>query len=276
MSYNPISDYGLIGDMHSCALVSKAGSVDWCCLPRFDGAAVFSRLLDHNQGGFYEIAPSGLRSIQRRYLPGTNVLETTFHTDTGVATLTDFMPLHGHSSPTVPLEIATGQRISRILECTAGNVAFSMGCYPRFDYGTIIPHAVANDPHNGFAHGGAEGLSFYSSLPMTVAGDGFQVEGRLSEGQKFHTAITNQTSFTHKGDHVDAGRLDEELAQTVSFWREWSEICTYKGPYRDDVLRSALVLKALTYAPSGALVAAATTSLPEIIGGSRNWDYRFT
>ena len=196
--------------------------------------------------------------------------------ETGVATLTDFMPLHHHPGPTEPLEVGTGQRVARILECTQGSVEFFMGCYPRFDYGTIIPHAVANGPHNGFAHGGAEGLSIYCSLPMTVAGDGFQVKGRLTAGQKFHTSVSNKHSFSHKGDEVDAGRLDEEFAQTVAVWREWCEICTYTGPYRDDVLRSALVLKALTYAPSGGLVAAATTSLPETIGGSRNWDYRFT
>ena len=204
MSYKPISDYGLIGDMHSCALVSMSGSVDWCCLPRFDGAAVFSRLLDRNKGGYYEIAPSGVKSVQRRYLPGTNVLETTFHTETGVATLTDFMPLHHHPGPTEPLEVGTGQRVARILECTQGSVEFFMGCYPRFDYGTIIPHAVANGPHNGFAHGGAEGLSIYCSLPMTVAGDGFQVKGRLTAGQKFHTSVSNKHSFSHKGDDAAA------------------------------------------------------------------------
>ena len=276
MSYKPISDYGLIGDMHSCALVSKSGSVDWCCLPRFDGAAVFSRLLDQNKGGYFEITPLGITSVQRRYLPDTNVLETTFHTETGVATLTDFMPLHHHSGPTEPLELGTGQRISRILECIQGTVEYSMGCYPRFDYGTIIPHVMADTPHNGFAHGGAEALAIYSSAPMTVAGDGFQVKGRLTEGQKFHTAVSNQYSFSPTGDQVDAGLLDQELARTVAFWQEWSEVCSYSGPYRDDVVRSALVLKALTYAPSGGLVAAATTSLPETIGGSRNWDYRFT
>ena len=276
MSYKAISDYGLIGDMHSCALVSKAGSVDWCCLPRFDGAAVFSRLLDQNKRDYFEINLSGIASVQRRYLPDTNVLETTFQTETGKATLTDFMPLHHHPSPTEPLEVRTGQRISRILECTQGSVGFSMVCYPRFDYGTIVPHAVASGPNHGFAHGGAEALSIYSSAPMTVAGDGFQAEGRLTVGQQFHTAVSNQYSFSHQGDEVDAGLLDEELAQTVAFWREWSGVCTYTGRYRDDVVRSALVLKALTYAPSGGLVAATTTSLPETIGGSRNWDYRFT
>ncbi|PKB64265.1 MAG: hypothetical protein BZY80_03295 [SAR202 cluster bacterium Io17-Chloro-G2] len=228
------------------------------------------------QGGYFEITPSAVKSVERRYIPGTNVLETTFQTETEIATLTVFMPLHHHPGPTAPLEAGAGQRVARILDCTQGSVDFSMSCYPRFDYGAIIPNAVVSGPHNGFAHGGAEELSIYSSLPITVAGDGFQLTGELTAGRRFHASVSNQNSFPHQGEEVDAGLLDEELAQTVAAWREWSEICTYTGPYRDDVLRSALVLMALTYAPSGDLVAAATTSLPETIGGSRNWDYRFT
>ena len=157
--------------------------MDWCCLPRFDGAAVFSRLLDNNRGGDFQINVSGIKSIERRYIDGTNVLETVFETASGSATLTDFMPPHHHPGPTEPLESGAGQRVARILECTQGNVEFSMVCLPRFDYGTIIPHADASDPHSGFAHGGAAALSVYSSTPMTAANYGFQTEGRLTAGQ---------------------------------------------------------------------------------------------
>ena len=272
----PIADYGLISDMHSCALVSRAGSVDWCCFPHFDSAAVFGRILDWRKGGYFRLAPRGVRSVSRRYLPGTNVLETTFQTDTGVARLTDFMPVHPHSRPDQPREVGCRQQVARILECTSGSVRFDLECRPRFDYGTIVPHAVLDGPHSGFAHGGADGLSLYCSAPLREADDGFQSEGLLRAGEKLCAAVTYQPRFAHAVEALDEEELERHLAETNRFWQEWSALSTYDGDYRDDVLRSALTLKALTYAPSGALLAAATTSLPEAIGGSRNWDYRFT
>src|SRR3990172_405854 len=137
--YPAIADYGLISDMHSCALVSKAGSIDWACFPRFDSASVFARILDWDKGGHFQIAPAGIRSVTRRYLPETNILETTFETESGVATLTDFMPFHPHSPPESPREVGSLQQIARILECTSGSVRFQLECQPRFDYGTIVP-----------------------------------------------------------------------------------------------------------------------------------------
>ncbi|KKK97773.1 hypothetical protein LCGC14_2649410, partial [marine sediment metagenome] len=121
-TYPPISDYGLISDMHSCALVSKTGSIDWCCFPRFDSPAVFSRILDWGKGGYFKVAPGGVRSVSRRYLPGTNILETTFETDTGVARLTDFMPTHQHPAPQEDREGGRRRQVARILECVAGTV----------------------------------------------------------------------------------------------------------------------------------------------------------
>ncbi len=275
-SYPPISDYGLISGMHSCALVSREGSIDWCCLPRFDSGAVFSRILDWRKGGYFRIAPHGTRSVRRRYLPETNVLETTFETESGVATLTDFMPVHPHSRPEMPLEIGDHDQVVRILECVQGSVIFSMECYPRFGYGTIIPHAVLNSPHSGFAHGGADALSFYCSAPLQEVDDGFQSQGLLEVGDKLYAAVSYQLGFSHEVEVLDKAELEKGLEETARYWREWSGQCTYQGKYRDDVLRSVLTLKALTYEPSGAMVAAATTSLPECIGGGRNWDYRFT
>ena len=274
--YRPISDYGLIGNCHSAALVALDGSIDWCCLPRFDSAAVFSRILDSVKGGYFQISPLGVRSIERHYIPGTNVLETTFHTDTGVAVLTDFMPTHSDCHPEEPIESGPTQQVARILRCTGGHIDFKMECHPGFDYGTIVPHASVDGPHTGFAHGGADGLTVYCSAPLKAAYDGFESEGLLREGQKLYAAITYQSRFSHAAEPLNDSTIESQLEDTVRFWQDWSAICTYEGVYREDVLRSALTLKALTYTPSGGLVAAATTSLPETIGGGRNWDYRFT
>jgi GH15 family glucan-1,4-alpha-glucosidase len=270
--------------MHSCALISMAGSVDWCCFPRFDSPAVFSRILDWQKGGHFQVAPLGVRSVTRRYLPDTNILETTFHTDSGVATLTDFMPTHPHPAPAEVSDSSRQRQLARLLECVSGSVQFAMQCCPRFEYGTIVPHAVLSGPNLGFSHGGANAISLYCSAPLSECDDGFQSEGLLRAGESLWAVVTHEPrsplhagSYTsHSVEAPDAGSIARRLQETQRFWQEWSSRCTYDGRYRDHVVRSALTLKALTYAPSGALVAAATTSLPEATGGPRNWDYRFT
>ena len=284
-AYPPISDYGLISDMHSCALVSKTGSIDWCCFPRFDSPAVFSRILDWEKGGYFQVAPQEVKSVSRSYLPNTNILETTFVTDSGVARLTDFMPTHPHPRPSEPQEDGARRRqVARTMECVSGSVRFMVECRPRFDYGTIIPHAVLHGDHAGFAHGGVDALSFSCSAPIQEADGGFRAEGLLRAGEKLSAVLTYQPRYpvgsrpfaSHDFDVFDHRKIDQRLEETKRFWENWASLCTYDGEYRDEVLRSALTLKALTYAPSGAFVAAATTSLPEDIGGSRNWDYRYT
>ena len=275
-AYPPIADYGLIGDMHSCALVSKAGSVDWCCFPRFDSPAVFSRLLDWDSGGCFEIAPMGVKTTHRRYLPDTTILETTFITDTGTARLTDFMPVQSKSQALEPREVCAWQQIVRILECIHGSVEYRLACRPRFDYGTIVPHAHLSSPNTGIAHGGGDALAIYCSVPLETVDDSFEAQGLLRQGERICTAVTYESRITHASEIMDEGELARRLQETTEFWRQWAALCTYDGPYRDEVVRSALTLKALSYAPSGALLAAATTSLPEVIGGSRNWDYRYT
>ena len=283
-TYPPISDYGLISDMHSCALVSKTGSIDWCCFPRFDSPAVFSRILDWGKGGYFQVAPSEIGSVKRRYLPGTNILETTFETDTGVARLTDFMPTHQHPAPPEDREGGRRRQVARILECVGGTVRFTVECRPRFDYGTIVPHAVVQDQNSGFAHGGVDAISLYCSSPLEEIDGGFRSEGLLKAGEKLYAVVTYQPRFpvgqrafgSHDAEVIQDRDIDQRLDDTRRFWEGWSSLCTYDGEYRDEVIRSALTLKALTYAPSGALLAAATTSLPEAVGGSRNWDYRFT
>ena len=283
-TYPPISDYGLISDMHSCALVSKTGSIDWCCFPRFDSPAVFSRILDWGKGGYFQVAPSEIGSVKRRYLPETNILESTFETDTGVARLTDFMPTHQHPAPEEDREGGRRRQVARILECVAGTVRFTVECCPRFDYGTIVPHAVVRGQNSGFAHGGVDAISLYCSAPLEEIDGGFRSEGLLKAGEKLYAVVTYQPRFpvgqrdfgSHDVEVIQDRDIDQRLDGTRRFWEEWSSLCTYDGKYRNEVIRSALTLKALTYAPSGALLAAATTSLPEAVGGSRNWDYRFT
>ncbi|HEV8574832.1 MAG TPA: glycoside hydrolase family 15 protein, partial [Dehalococcoidia bacterium] len=275
-TYPPISDYALIGDMHSCALVSRAGSVDWGCFPRFDSASVFGRILDWDKGGHFLLSPLGVRSVRRRYLPETNILETAFETDSGAATLTDFMPVHPHSLPQQPRETGGRQELARILKCTHGSIRFFMQCAPRFDYGGVVPHASLNSDHTGFAHGGGEAVAIYCSARTTQDENTFTAEGTLAAGEEVCAAVTYAAAFSHNVEAPGKSEIDDRLKETVDFWRKWAGICTYDGDYRDDVLRSALTLKALSYSPSGGLVAAATTSLPEDIGGERNWDYRYT
>ena len=275
-TYKPISDYGLIGDTHSCALISRDGSVDWACFPRFDSRAVFARLLDSEKGGHFTVRTRKPFESSRRYLPATNILETTFRTPSGVAVLTDFMPVHGHSKPAHPQEIFPYQQIARILICTSGSVDIEVVCQPRFDYGSIVPHAELLEQSTGYAHGGADAIAFYSSIPLEVMDHTFYCGGSLQAGERAYFTATYTFPTGHDLGSLSLDDPQPRLEETQRFWVNWSEQFSYDGPYKEDVLRSALVLKALTYAPTGGLVAAPTCSLPETEGGERNWDYRFT
>jgi GH15 family glucan-1,4-alpha-glucosidase len=274
--YPPISDYGLIGDMHSCALVSRDGSIDWCCLPRFDSPSVFGRILDWGKGGYFRLAPAGVRSVSRRYLPNTNVLETTFETDGGRAVLTDFMPVEERVDHPAHHDPDPRRHIVRDLRCLSGSVTFEMVCLPRFDYGTIVPHASLIDSRLGLAHGGADAISIQCTAAMREEDDGFVAGGTLREGEAVCVSVAYESGQPKTVEAFDEAFEAGLLESTVRYWQTWAGMCTYKGRYREDVLRSALTLKALSYAPSGAMLAAATTSLPEVIGGVRNWDYRYT
>ena len=275
--YPDISDYGIIGDMHSCALVSSTGSVDWCCFPRFDSDAIFGRILDWGRGGYFQIVPRNAHTASRRYIPGTNVLETTFTTANGRARLTDFMPVHhDEDAPIEPYKVGESHQIMRIIECIEGSVQMTLQCHPRFEYGSVVPYVHMERPNIGFAHGGSGAISLYCSVPLRMVEGGFVSEGTLREGQKAFAIVTYETRFSYDARSLNSRAIEASLAEAIAYWQDWSSICTYDGPYEDHVLRSALTLKALTYAPSGGMVAAPTTSLPELIGGERNWDYRFT
>ena len=259
----PIEDYALIGNMISAALVAKDGSIDWLCLPRFDSAACFAALLGGREHGRWLIAPKDAATkVSRRYLPDTAVLETRFETPTGVVTLTDFMPLTDDEEKVDLVRIVTG---------VSGEVAMAMELVLRFNYGEAVPWVRRRD-YGLSAVSGPDAVELHTDLPL---------EGRnMTTHADFLVRAGDSVPFTfsyhrsHRTPHFVPDRI-ESRNRTVSWWREWSSHCTFKGERRDAVLRSLITLKLLTYHPTGGIVAAPTTSLPEAIGGSRNWDYRY-
>jgi GH15 family glucan-1,4-alpha-glucosidase len=269
-TYPPISDYALVSDCHTAALISKDGSIDWCSFHRFVAQPVFCRILDWGKGGFFRIAPGDEYDVERRYLPGTNVLETTFRTESGVLTLTDFVavrPGAGHPD----------HRLLRIVRCAEGEVPVKAKFEPRFDYGLTEPRVERIDQQLAVAYGGGDALVLQSELPIgTPEVSACTAARTLKTGDEAFVALTYQLPHELEPHRIEGTEVRRALDETVAYWREWSGRCTYRGPYRDQVVRSALVLKALTNGPTGAIVAAATTSLPEEVGGERNWDYRYT
>lgn len=258
----PIEDYALIGDTHTAALVSRTGSIDWLCLPRFDSGACFAALLGDESHGLWSIAPrDAIRSTTRRYRDDTLVLETEFTTDTGRVRLIDCMP-HRHDSPTVV----------RVVEGIEGIVDMSMLLRLRFDYGWVIPwvRRTADGIH---AVAGPEALNVRSPVPLRGENQHTVAAFRISPGERIPFVLTWHRSVEPPPAPVDA---DEAIASCHKSWQDWSNRCTYQGPWREAVVRSLITLKALTYEPSGGIVAAATTSLPEQLGGPRNWDYRYS
>ncbi|MDP4025610.1 glycoside hydrolase family 15 protein [Methylobacterium sp. NEAU 140] len=272
----PISDYALVGDTHSCALIARDGSVDWLCWPRHDSPALFLKLLDDEKGGACTVAFAGLEETARRYLPETNILETIFTTGTGRARLTDLMPVDPPSPE--PEEGPDGEgesRLIRLLTCDEGTVEGRFVVRPTFDYARRPCTPVAEAGSVLFEAG--DWRLRVNAHPATLVADDdvAEVRFRLTAGETAYLVLT------HGEDREDACIEDLEgarrrLATTIEYWRRWSGRCTYRGPYREAVLRSALCLKLLTYSPSGGIVAAATAGLPEAVPGDRNYDYRFT
>ena len=269
MSYRPLAEYGLIGDCRTAALVSRDGSIDWLCVPHFDSPAMFGRLLDARRGGYFSVRPAGPFESTMAYMDISAVLRTTFRTPSGTATLTDFMPLReGESGERFALPQA-GRRVIRVLEGLQGEVEFLVDCRPRPDYGArAAAVAPATDGVRIDLGGGAQ-LSLRSSIALGSAGDHAAAEHTIAAGESVAFAL----ELSGDGARIPAS---EALRETLDFWRTWHSACRYRGPYRDAVLRALLGLKLLTHAPTGAMVAAPTTSLPEEIGGVRNWDYRYT
>ena len=266
MTYKPISDYGVIGDTHSAALVGKDGSIDWACFPRFDSASVFAAILDDAKGGRFSIRPSGASESQQRYLPDTNILATTFATDTGEVELLDFMPPRNGSTRTGP-----PHQIHRQVRCLAGLMELDWLFQPRFDYARAKT-AMSRRPYGVLATAGDESVALSTDAPLANDGDTSQGRLRLLRGEAatFVLAYGRQNVLP-----VEKFQSAQALELTKRHWQDVTEHIEYEGPWRDDVVRSFLLLHLLIYEPTGAVVAAPTTSLPEEIGGERNWDYRY-
>jgi GH15 family glucan-1,4-alpha-glucosidase len=274
--YPPIGDYGFIADGHSVALVSRTGSIDWCCMPRVDSRSCFGRLLDWENGGYCRIAPAVPCRTSRRYLPDTLVLETTFEADTGSARLIDCLPLRSGD------ERRSYRQILRVLEGIEGRVEFLVEIVPRFDYGAVRPWIRRRRRRDGEDHvaiGGSDGLLISGDVPLDFRRPDDLI-GRclLEPGQRRRLSLLYRHPERLEGDRLrapDNARLDRRLDQTVRWWRDWAAQGRNGLPHAELIRRSALVLKGLYHRPTGAIAAAATTSLPETPGGSRNWDYRY-
>ena len=255
-----IEDYALLGDLHTAALVSREGSIDWLCLPRFDSGACFAALLGSPKHGRWLIAPAGgVKRVKRRYREGL-VLETEFETEDGVVALIDFMPPRNQAPDVI-----------RIVEGRSGRVPMRMHLVIRFEYGVVIPWMRRVDGRLT-AIAGPDALGIDSDVDMVGKDLATVAEFSVGAGERATFSLHHGPSHLPLPPPIDAVA---ELADAEAWWREWSSRCTYQGPWRDAVLRSLITLKGLIYAPTGGVVAAPTTSLPERLGGVRNWDYRF-
>ncbi|CAN5708080.1 glycoside hydrolase family 15 protein [soil metagenome] len=258
----PIHEYALIGDCETGALVARDGSIDWLCWPRFDSDACFAALLGDESHGRWLLAPNEPTTmISRSYRGDTLVLDTVFETAKGVVTITDFMPIRGNISDLV-----------RIVQCSSGTIRMTMDLCLRFDYGRTWPWQTRLDNGNLRAIAGPSLVQLKTDAPWTIE------EGRIASAFTLVEGEVRSFTLTYSPSHLSLPEPVEAqvaLDATLAFWQEWSGQCSVQGSCRETVLRSLITLKALTYRPTGGIVAALTTSLPERLGGERNWDYRF-
>ena len=271
-TYLPIEDYALIGDLHTTALVGKNGSIDWCCIPRFDSPSVFGAILDADKAGFFRIAPTDMSNVKTKqlYLPETNILLTRFLSHVGVAEVTDFMPIKELHTPHYH------HQLIRSVSMVQGSLSFTLICRPAFNYARDTHQVEISDEGAGFNH---SQLRLHLASPVSLQDDGrggAQATFTLHKGQTMHFILESVEEHQQGRKPLSEDEYQTAFHETSYYWRNWLSKCSYQGRWREMVQRSALVLKLLTYAPTGAIVAAPTTSLPEVIGGSRNWDYRYT
>lgn len=270
MSYQPIENYGIIGNMRTAALVGQDGSIDWLCFPHFDSPSIFGAIVDEQKGGRFRIAPrqDDVR-LKQLYWPDTNVLTTRFLSPAGVGEIEDFMPAG------IAVESAQRDQLFRRVRVSRGSIEFQLTCQPAFDYGRVAPQTTITN-NGAIFEGGELRLALQSAIPLNKTKRGAESTFTLEAGQS--------TTFQLRGlgaDEACQPAVSQEEAEhlfqgTVHFWRRWLSQSTYSGRWRDMVKRSALVLKLLTFEPTGAIVAAPTCSLATEIGGERNWDYRYT
>ena len=318
--YWPIKRYGVIGDCRTAALIAPNGSIDWLCLPHFDSPAILCRLLDADRGGYYRVSPVGQAKSSMTYLPGTNILETTFDSGEGRLRLVDFMPIRKrarggnignfagalltrashragtHLEREAGNDVAASHRVARIATCLDGHLVVEVTLKPTFDYARrpydFELHNLSDDVEGAILTAGERRLVFIarrlrtettptSAEPLLMHADQERLRMRLSmsAGQGLVTAAQYARTAEEARDlllQLAERPFEQDLEETLAYWREWSAQCRYDGTYQYAVLRSALALKLCTFEPTGAIVAAPTTSLPEGIGGVRNWDYRYT
>jgi GH15 family glucan-1,4-alpha-glucosidase len=269
--YLPISAYGLIGDCRSAALVGTDGSIDWLCLPRFDHPSVFGRILDKDKGGHWQIAPRGPHEVMPRYRDLTNVMQFTFTTRSGRCVLTDFMPLH-RDTIAHRAEPHHHPRMVRLVEGLTGEVVLHHDMLPAPDYARSGHHVFSCENGRFHADDGPLHVCIRGTVPIDQARQTLTL--RAGEAISFMMSTNHRTECDEQEWSVERARM--LLRETQEYWWRWIGQVRYDGPYQEPVWRSALALKLMTYSPTGAIVAAPTTSLPEQIGGPRNWDYRYT
>jgi len=267
----PIQNYGVIGNMRTVALVGVNGSIDWYCYPHFDSPSIFAAILDDEKGGRFRIAPVDESStVKQLYWPDTNVLITRFLSCDGVGELEDFMP-----AGVVYARQHWSDQLVRRVKVVRGSIAFRLRCEPRFDYARVRPR-VERGAHGAIFSSDKLTLGLATDVPLELDEHGASAVFTLSEGQTATFVLRPIEPDAGCGEPPSEERSNQLFESTVDFWRRWLAHCTYTGRWRETVQRSALVLKLLTFEPTGAIVAAPTCSLPEGIGGARNWDYRYT
>jgi GH15 family glucan-1,4-alpha-glucosidase len=268
-SYPDIGDYAVIGDCRTAALVSKYGCIDWLCWPRFDSPSIFAALLDRERGGYWKIAPTIPFSVQREYLPGSNVLQTKFQTSTGTVALLDLMPVRD----TTQNVMVPDHEIIRRIHCTEGKVEVDVDLVPRPRYGEKIP-PIRDFGELGIRIDDGHGVYWLrSSVALRIEGSALRAKTSLSAGETLLFSFT----YTENGPGVlpPLEQIPHRIDTCAKWWQDWTAQGQYEGEFGDEVMRSALALKLMIFAPSGAIIAAPTTSLPERIGGDLNWDYRY-
>lgn len=270
MSYQPIENYGMVGNMHTVALVGLDGSIDWFCYPHFDSPSIFGAILDDKKGGRYRIAP--INTVKKRkqfYWPDTNVLVTRFISPDGVGELTDYMPVglskdeHGYL------------QLVRRVSVVHGSITFRMECFPAFNYARDVHTTEVQEGGVIFSSNGLT-LGLATPVHLQREENGVVAEFTLQEGESMSFVLHKIDETVDSLIQLSNKKAEQLFKRTIDYWHKWLSQCTYRGRWREQVNRSALALKLMTFEPTGAIVAAPTCSLPEKIGGGRNWDYRYT
>ncbi len=269
--YLPIADYGLIGDTHAAALVARDGAIDWLCLPDMHDESIFAELLDRERGGCFFAGSAQEARSTRRYLPNSSILETTHETADGILRITDFMPIPRDGRQR---RVAAARRLIRLVEAVEGQPELAVRFAPRPSYGEVLPNLRQRGAGVWTMTSGRDFLALQTDVPLERSAQGtLSARIRLAKGERH--ALTLSFCRSDIGVLMPLDGCRDELEATLEWWQSFCDTCTHDGPFQDAVLRSFIVLRLLTFSQTGAVLAAPTTSLPEAVGGKRNWDYRY-